>query len=204
MLYLGSLTKTKGIFDLLRAMSLVRAHRTDAKLVVAGEWWRTEESEAAATIIREKHLTDVIEFIGPVAGDAKWQCLRQADLFVFPSHTKVEAFGLVLLEAMQAGLPIVTTRGGARDEILVEGVNTLLCHDQDPSDLGEKLLQLTSNAALRKQMGMANRKRFDEYFTHEQYGRRMIEALDVFLRDKQETDTVNRDQSQCDTANRDW
>ena len=89
---------------------------------------------------------------------------------------------MVLLEAMQAGLPVVTTRGGAREEIIDGGVNGLLANEQDPADLAVKILQLAGDAALRERMGRANRERFAREFTHEQYGRRMIDALEAMLR----------------------
>ena len=86
---------------------------------------------------------------------------------------------MVLLEAMQAGLPIVTTRGGARSEIIQEGINGLLAADQDPADLAAKILQLAGDAALRERMAQANHEKFAREFTHEHYGRRMIGALEA-------------------------
>jgi glycosyltransferase involved in cell wall biosynthesis len=181
-LSLGLLRREKGIFDLLEAMPLVLARRPDVKLVVAGQWWRPDQQAAAEIFVREQKLAGAVEFIGPVAGAAKTRCLGAADIFVFSSHTKSEAFGMVLLEAMQAGLPVVTTRGGAREEIIDGGVNGLLANEQDPADLAVKILQLAGDAALREQMGRANRERFAREFTHEQYGRRMIDALEAMLR----------------------
>jgi len=132
--------------------------------------------------VRERNLAGAVEFIGPVAGAAKSRCFAAADIFVFPCHTQSEAFGMVLLEAMQAGLPVVTTRGGARPEIITDGVNGLLANEQDPVDLAAKLLQLAGDTALRDRMAQANRERFAREFTHEQYGRRMIAALEAALR----------------------
>jgi glycosyltransferase involved in cell wall biosynthesis len=178
LLSLGLLRREKGTFDLLAAMPAVLAQRPNTKLVVAGEWWRLELQAEAEAFIRERNLAGAVEFIGPVTGTAKWRCFAEADIFVFPSHTKAEAFGMVLLEAMQAGLPVVTTRGGARNEIIADGVNGLLVAEQSPADLAAAILKLAGDAALRERMARANRERFAREFTHEHYGRRMIEALE--------------------------
>jgi glycosyltransferase involved in cell wall biosynthesis len=179
MLSLGLLRREKGTFDLLKAMPLVLAKRPEIKLVLAGQWWRPDQQSDAEIFIRENNLAGSVKFVGPVAGATKWQQLCDADIFVFPSHTRAEAFGMVLLEAMQAGLPIVATRGGARSEMIADGVNGLLAADQDPADLAAKILQLADDDALRERMAQANREKFAREFTHEQYGRRMIGAFET-------------------------
>jgi glycosyltransferase involved in cell wall biosynthesis len=182
LLSLGLLRREKGIFDLLEAMPLVLKQRPDAKLVVAGQWWRARQQAEAEALLRKWSLGGAVEFVGPLEGDAKWRFLCGGDIFVFPSHAKYEAFGMVLLEAMQAGLPVVATRGGAREEIIADGVNGLLAQEQNPADLAAKILQLAADEAGRQRMEQANRERFAREFTHEQYGRRMIAALEAALR----------------------
>ena len=178
-LYLGVLVKAKGIFDLLEAMPLVLSRRPDSRLVVAGEWFRPNEELTAQEFVCEHHLDGAVNFVGPVHGESKWRLLRSADVFVFPPHSSTEAFGIVLLEAMQAGAPIVATRGGARSEVIDDGINGLLVNEQDPADLAAKILRLADDAALRARMAKANRERFAAYYTHEYYGRRMIAVFEA-------------------------
>jgi glycosyltransferase involved in cell wall biosynthesis len=177
-LYLGGLAKTKGIFDLFAAMPLVLARRPDARLVMAGQWFLPNEQADGEQYLRDHSLTEAVQFLGPVYGEAKWRTLQSADLLVFPPPAQLEAFGIVLLEAMQAGLPIVATRGGARDEILADGVNALLAQEQNPADLSEKILRLANDAEMRERMGKANKERFERYYTHVQFGKRMIEVFE--------------------------
>jgi glycosyltransferase involved in cell wall biosynthesis len=99
-------------------------------------------------------------------------------VFVFPPYSRSEAFGMVLLEAMQTGLPIVATRGGARDEIVTDGVNGLLVNEQDPGDLAEKLIRLIDDSALRQRMSAANHEKFERVYTYEHYGQRMIDVFE--------------------------
>jgi glycosyltransferase involved in cell wall biosynthesis len=177
-LYLGALVKAKGIFDLLEAMPLVLARRPDSRLVAAGEWFRPNEELTAQEFVRKHHLDGAVNFVGPVHGESKWRLLRSADVFAFPPYSSTEAFGIVLLEAMQAGAPIVATRGGARGEVIDDGINGLLVNEQDPADLAAKILQLADDPGLRERMGKANLERFASYYTHEHYGQRMIEVFD--------------------------
>jgi glycosyltransferase involved in cell wall biosynthesis len=176
-LYLGGLAKTKGIFDLFACMPFVLARRPDARLVMAGQWFLPNEQAEGEQYIRDHNLGDMIQFLGPVHGQEKWDTLQSADLLVFPPPAQLEAFGIVLLEAMQAGLPIVATRGGARDEIIADGVNGLLADECNPRDLAEKILRLLADPDLRQRMGSANRLKFQQHYTHEQFGRRMIQVF---------------------------
>jgi glycosyltransferase involved in cell wall biosynthesis len=172
-LYLGALVKTKGIFDLLAALPLVLSRCPAVRLLIAGEWFRAQEQTEAEQFLDHHALRDAVQFLGAVHGAAKWRLLRSTEVLVFPPPAQFEAFGIVLLEAMQAGLPIVATRGGARNEILADGVNALLAEEHNPADLAEKIVRLADDPALRQRMGTANRERFLSTYTHEHYGQRM-------------------------------
>jgi glycosyltransferase involved in cell wall biosynthesis len=162
-------------------MPLVLARRPDSRLVAAGEWFRPNEELTAQEFVCEHHLDGAVNFVGPVHGESKWRLLRSADVFAFPPHSSKEAFGIVLLEAMQAGAPIVATRGGARSEVIDDGINGLLVEEQNPRDLAEKILRLLDEPALRERMGSANRHKFQKQYTHERYGRRMIAVFEALL-----------------------
>jgi glycosyltransferase involved in cell wall biosynthesis len=172
-LYLGNLVREKGVFVLLEAA----AQCPHIRFVFAGAWFRAEDEAAA-----KQAAPANAEFVGPVTGDAKWQTLAHADLLAFPTFYYYETFGLVLLEAMAAGLPVVTTRRAAIPEIVEEGVNGLFVEEQNAADLAEKILRLAGDAALRGRMGRANREKFAAFYTHEQYGARMIEVFETLSR----------------------
>src|SRR5205814_950053 len=101
------------------------------------------------------------------------------DILAFPTFYCYETFGFVLLEAMQAGLPVVTTRRAAIPEIIEENVNGVFVKEQDAADLADKILQLIDDPALRTRMGEANRTRFKNFYTHEHYGQRMIAVFET-------------------------
>jgi glycosyltransferase involved in cell wall biosynthesis len=172
-LYLGNLVREKGVFVLLEA-----ARRCpDVQFMFAGNWFRDGDEPAAKQLAGRN-----VQFIGPVTGAAKWQTLANADILAFPTYYYNETMGLVLLEAMQMGVPVVTTRRGSIPEMVTDGEQGLLVDEQDAADLAEKILRLAADAALRTRLGAAGRQRFAGFYTHEQYGRRMIAAFEELSR----------------------
>ena len=89
--------------------------------------------------------------------------LASLDLFVFPSRD--EAYGVALVEAMAAGLPVLGASSGGVLEIIREGRDGLLFRPQDPQALAGALERLLKSAALRERLGRAARKRALEKMT---------------------------------------
>ena len=104
--FLGRLHPIKGLMNLLDAWALLRPGGW--RLILAGP----EEDGFQAVLterIRQHGLADTVTFAGPVDDRQKWLLLRQADLTVLPSF--MENFGLVVLESLACGVPVITTRG---------------------------------------------------------------------------------------------
>ncbi len=104
-LFLSRIHPIKGLPDLIAAWGRVRPEGW--RLVIAGP----DEGGHRAEVERQVHALDVgriVSFAGPVEDDAKWEIYGAADLFVLPSHS--ENFGIVVAEALGAGLPVITTR----------------------------------------------------------------------------------------------
>jgi glycosyltransferase involved in cell wall biosynthesis len=177
-LYLGNLIREKGVLVLLEAIPRIVARRPNTRFKFAGAWWREEEHQEAQRIIRESKIEQQVEFVGVTMGEAKQRLLAESDILVFPTFYYYETFGLVLLEAMAAGLPVIATPRAAIPEIIQEGINGLFCEEQNPGDLADKILQLIENEALREQIGRTNRQRFAEFYTHQHYGQRMIRVFE--------------------------
>jgi glycosyltransferase involved in cell wall biosynthesis len=125
----------------------------------------------------------MVSFVGPVRGAAKEEALNAADIYVCP--TLVDTAPLVLLEAMRAGLPIVATNVGAIPEIVVDGVNGLICEKGNPTDLAEKILYLAERPVLRQQIRRNNLERFEKFFTTEKFADRMIGVFESVFAETQ-------------------
>jgi glycosyltransferase involved in cell wall biosynthesis len=180
-LFLGNLIPDKGVLILLEAAARVCRTRPDVRFQFAGAWWCDADRQAAEQIIATHQLHERVEFLGVVEGERKWAVLSAADLLAFPTFYNPETFGLVLIEALWAGLPVVTTARAAIPEIIEDGVNGLLVNEQDAGDLAAKIRLLASDPAMRARIGAANPARFAAHYTHEQYGQRMAAALTALL-----------------------
>jgi glycosyltransferase involved in cell wall biosynthesis len=100
---------------------------------------------------------------GVEAGTAKWlELWTSADLFVFPSH--LETFGIVLLEALAFGVPIVSARTGAAEELVQQDRNGALLKDTAPATIARTVIQLLRDPARRATMAISGRRTFKEHF----------------------------------------
>jgi glycosyltransferase involved in cell wall biosynthesis len=106
---------------------------------------------------QELGLGQRVEFLGHVPFDRLVEEYRRADVFCLPSRQ--EAFGIVFLEAMAAGLPIVAARAAAVPEVVLDGVCGILVPTASPDELAQALNRLLSSAEERRRMGEAGRRR---------------------------------------------
>ena len=102
-------------------------------------------------------------------------CLvKAANLFLLPSLA--EPFGLVILEAMAFGKPVIATEAGGPKEIVEHLKTGLLVPPSDPQALSDSIIQLLSNQEIAAAMGEAGRKRFETHFTAERMTKETIEV----------------------------
>lgn len=145
---LARLVRRKNLAALVEACSAVGD--ADVRLLLLGDG---PERGALEALAAARGLERRVVFKGFVDEDEKQTLLRAADIFALPSLH--EAFGLVYLEAMQAGLPIVATRPGGQEDFLEEGVTAHLVDAGDPAALTAALARLVRDRAARRRMGEA-------------------------------------------------
>jgi glycosyltransferase involved in cell wall biosynthesis len=120
----------------------------------------------------------IVNYLGRIYGRDKETVFHESDIFVFPSYYSNECFPLVLLEAMQFGVPIITTKEGAIPDLVIEGVNGYLIDDADSVALANKISVLLQSTNLRRKMGAECRNRFQKY-TIKAFEQEMIQALSL-------------------------
>tara|TARA_Y100001935_G_scaffold186873_1_gene155320 strand:- start:4386 stop:5426 length:1041 start_codon:yes stop_codon:yes gene_type:complete len=176
LLYLSNLIESKGVFVLLEACRRLKNRGLDFKCTFIGGEGDVSESRINQ-LIKEKGLEQQLVYAGKKYGEEKEQAFSKADIFVFPTYYDKECLPLVLIEAMQHRLPVVSTyEGGIRD--LVDSDETgYLVEQRNVDELVEKLEALIINKSLRIEMGEAGRKKYEARFTLQKFEERMTEIL---------------------------
>ena len=134
----GRLVKRKGFDTFIRALSLLDEGVAG---VIIGNGPEREHLERLA---KELHVDQRLQFAGAVDEENKFQYLANADVYVLSSVH--EGFGIVLQEAMQVGLPLVSTNNGGQTDIVSEGVNGYLVPPQDPEALADGIRKALSGS----------------------------------------------------------
>jgi hypothetical protein len=183
--YLGRLEHRKGTIDLLHAVPRVLRDCPDATFVLIGmDRPHCPGGRTHAEYLRDEFPPEVqghVRLLGrlPDAEVETW--LRRATLFVAPSL--YESFGLIFLEAMRWGTPVIGTRAGGIPEIIDDDRTGVLVPPRDPEALAAAMVALLRDPARRQALGDAGRLRSETEFSSQRMGDRMIELYaDVVLR----------------------
>jgi 1,4-alpha-glucan branching enzyme len=147
-LFLGLVSKLKGVDVLIEAVAKLRFDLPDLKLHIVGHG--DDIRESLLQLIKRLHLENFVIFHGAADPATTPAYYKSADIFVHPS--RYEGFGITILEAMASGIPIVASSIGSFTEILVNGQTALLFRREDPDDLAKALLSLAQDSALKKRL----------------------------------------------------
>ncbi|HEY4722745.1 MAG TPA: glycosyltransferase, partial [Anaerolineae bacterium] len=146
--------------DLLRAMPDI-----NGELIVAGDGPMRSAWEKLAA---ELELGGKVRFIGVVPDEDLPALYRCADVFVLPASARSEAYGIVLVEAMAAGLPCITTELGTGTSYVVQdGITGVVVPARTPAALADAANRLLADESLRNRMGEAGQERARREFGQE-------------------------------------
>ena len=173
-LFISHLIKSKGVFVLLNALKILKERDLLFHCTMIGGEGDVSEKQMKQKIA-EAELADNILLTGKKYGEEKQKALEMAEIFVHPSFN--DCLPLVLLEAMQYSLPIVSTFEGAIPDVVEDGATGFLVPKRDVTSLAEKLEVLIKNQDLRIVMGAAGRKKYENEFPLEKFEERMVEIL---------------------------
>jgi len=178
-LYAGRLLRIKGVHHLLGAFLRVLARFPLARLLIVGDG---EEGQDLQTSARRLGLGPRVAFLGSLPHEDVIRCMRAADVFVLPSL--VESFGIVLLEAMSCGLPVVASRVMGIPYLVEDGLNGFLVPPTDEEALADRITALLSDPDLRARMGEQNRSKAAAYLMP-RIADRFFELWQTLLRQKE-------------------
>jgi glycogen synthase len=155
----GRLVKNKGFDILIKAFGVLADTFPHVHLIIAGEG---EEHRQLAELIEASGLSSRVTLFGRADRSAIASLFQHCELFVMPSP--VEPFGIVCLEGLRAGKPVIATTGGGPREFLREGIDSFLVEPYSSDGLAGAMSKLLGDAQLRQKMGSAaaeSARRFD-------------------------------------------
>jgi glycosyltransferase involved in cell wall biosynthesis len=178
-LFVGSLQEGKGVLEILKTAKVLK----DRGLVkhfhfrIVGRWFSTEFEQETRALRSELQVEAMVEIVGELTGDEKWQTYANADVFFFPTHYASEATPIVLMEALGMGLPLVSTRWAGIPAML-EGCKTaVLVPVRSPVLFADALHSIFSNSQNESGIRNASRKFYEENFLPSKFIQRIENAF---------------------------
>lgn len=171
LLYVGRLSREKGVQILLRAMPAVLNACPNARLRVVGDGPQRGDLQRLATRLG---LDAGVEFVGARSPERLDEVYRGCGAFVLPSLW-MENCPVAVLEAMARGLPVIASRIGGVPELVNDGVTGVLVRSGDPDDLAEQAVRLLRDETLMDRMGRAAVDAFSRRYAPEVHARRLGE-----------------------------
>jgi len=172
LLFVGNMGRLKGERDLIRALERAIKVAPEIRVDMLGHG-----AETMTTLCRESGLWRRVDHLGPVPLEERASFFKRADIFVLPTYA--EGMPIAVLEAMAAGLPVITTPVGGVPELVEEGVEGYLVNPGDIDALADRIVRLANDLDQRRRMGRCGRakaRRFDLDLTLKQLGAELRRA----------------------------
>lgn len=195
-LYVGRFESRKGIDVLLNIIPSLMEKYMNIKFTLIGNDTIIEKNISYKDDFINNNQTKEwfsrIHFLGRVSEDDLKKAYHKCDIFVAPS--RFESFGLIFLEAMREGKPVIGCNAGGMPEIIIDGVTGILASPGDTQSLSDAIIHLIEDEHLRKNMGKEGRKRFIEHFTSKKMADASIEvynkAINIYNKNNKENNTI--------------
>jgi len=159
-------------YVVMAVAKLLRAH-PDIVYVVIG---KGDEEQPLQEIVNEMGLQDAVEFIGQVPHRVVMAYLATCDIFALPSWD--ESFGVVYVEAMAHGRPVVACRGEGIEDVIVDGETGVLVEPKDVDSLTNALGKLLEDQAYARRLGEAGKALVNRSFTWEQSAEKLCQLYE--------------------------
>lgn len=179
-LFLSNMMREKGVYDLVDACKILKDKNLNFHCHFVGKWSDITE-KTFNDRIKALGLQKYVNAYGAKYGKDKNEFFQIADVFAFPTFYNNECFPLVLLEAMEQGIPCISCNEGGISDIIDEEQTGFVIPKNQPAILSKKLELLINNYNLCNKMGNAGRQKFEQEFTLDQFEKRITKILDDIL-----------------------
>lgn len=159
-LFLSRVEKQKGIYETLMAFDLVRRNYQNLKLLIAGDGSELHKIREYIKV----HQIKNVQLCGYVSGKSKAKLLEKSDIYIFPSYY-AEGMPISVLEAMMAGLPVITSKTGGLRDFFEDGKMGLITDSKDPKVIAKMLNALISDQCNLSKISEYNYKYARDNFT---------------------------------------
>lgn len=174
-LSISNLNTSKGTFVLLDAAQLLLKQTSDFHVHFVGAPTAEISAERMQLEIAKRGLQKVVTYHGRQYGEDKEARFAEADCFVHP--TLDDCFPLVILEAMQHLLPVISTPVGAIPDMVIEGISGVLVPVNDAQAAANAMSYVIGNSDLTEKFGMNGKARYAELFTTAQFEETLLSIL---------------------------
>lgn len=178
LLYISNLFVSKGILVLLDALAILHQAGLDFKCTIAGGEGDINKTDLISKI-ESRGLEHKVFYAGAVYGEQKELLLNDADIFIFP--TLEDCFPLVILEAMQSGLAVISTKEGAIPQIIEDGITGFVIPKNDAKALSDKIIQLISDRDLLNIMSKNSLELFKQKYTVDKFENNLLRILNEIM-----------------------
>ncbi len=172
--FISNLIPSKGIYELLDACEILKKEGNEFCCEIAGGETKEISSDKLDEEIKKRGLKGICTYHGRVSEEEKEKLLLHSHCFVFPTYYKNECFPAAILEAMRAGVAVISTYEGAIPDEVQPNVNGFLVQQRNESDLANAMRLYIKDPNLAQNHGKNGRVLFEEKFTEEAFMDRML------------------------------
>lgn len=180
LLFLSNLLIDKGVFTLLDACKILKEKGYQFTCDFVGGETADINAERFNQEVAIRGVNECVCYKGKKYGAEKEEMLKSVDLFILPTYN--ECFPLVLLEAMQQGLPCIASNEGGIADIIIPNETGYIVPKKSTQDLADKIEILLKNNSLRLKMGNKGLERYKQLFTLEAFEQRIASILKACIK----------------------
>lgn len=173
-LFVSNLIESKGVFILLASLKILKSREILFHCTMIGGDGDIKIDQVKEKV-QELGISDNVTIAGKKFNGEKNYAFKSADIFVHPTFD--DCLPLVILEAMQHSLPVVSTFEGAIPEVVENGITGFLVPQRETEALADKLEILIQDPELRIKMGQAGRSKYEREYTIERFEKRIVEIF---------------------------